>query len=392
MALEAGTKTIVVFSARYLPNVGGVEFFSANLGHQLASMGYEVIVVTTEPADDEGPDARQVVGPGSFEVLRLHSFGPTRMPFVRKDQRYRQVIARLKALGTFHALINTRFYDLSRIAAKLCKQMGIRPVLIDHGTGYITFPNKVLTRVSMAAEHALTANLRRYPIDYYGVSRDASKWLQTFGITSLGEIHNALDVDSFVSHQSGRDFRGQHDVADDALCVAYASRLLPEKGADVMMEVARRLKGDRCLHFFIAGTGPLEQEVAAAAEELDNLTYVGVLNHPDLAALLLQCDVFCFPTRYSEGLPTSLLEAGACSCALVASHAGGVDEIIPDADHGVILSSPQTQDVLSTLELLSQDRTRVAILKEQAYLHICERFTWYATAQEVLKAFARSSC
>lgn len=392
MALEPGKKPIVLFSSRYLPNLGGVEFFTANLGHQLASMGYDVIVVTTEPTDDASLDACQEVGEGSFEVLRFNSFGPTRMPFVRKDRQFQQCVARIKGLGSFHALINTRFYDLSRVAARICKQAGVKPVLIDHGTGYIKFANRLVSAASAAYEHAVTANLRRYAIDYYGVSRDASHWLQNFGISSLGEIHNALDVDAFVGQQSGRDFRAAQGLDPDVLCVSFASRLLPEKGTDVMMETARAFAGDARLHFFIAGMGPLEQEVAACAEQLDNLTYVGKLGHPDLAALLLQSDVFCFPTRYSEGLPTSLLEAGACSCALVASHAGGVDEIIPDAQHGIILDGPSTGDVKAALTHLADNRALVASLKEQAYRYVCERFTWEATAQEVLAAFAHTSC
>lgn len=392
MAASQTTKPIVLFSARFLPNVGGVEFFTNNLGRQLASMGHEVLVVTTEPTDDPAADARVSLGDGSFEVMRLNSWGPKRIPFIKRDRHYRESRARLKALGSFNALINTRFYDLSQMAASLCHRMGVKPVLIDHGTGYIAFPSAILSFAAKTAEHLLTANLRRHPIDFYGVSKDASKWIARFGITSCGEIHNALDADAFVAGQSGRDFRSEQGIAPGTLCVAYAARLLEEKGADAMMEAARLLKDDTRLHFFIAGTGPLEQDVAAAAAELDNLTYVGVLNHPDLAALLLACDVFCLPTRYCEGLPTSLLEAGACSDALVASHAGGVDEIIPSGDYGIILESPTAEAVAGALTSLAEDSERVSLLKAKAHDWICERFTWESTAQEVLKAFSRATC
>ena len=383
-------KPIVIFSARYLPSTGGVEFFTANLGHALAMRGCDVLVVTTEPADDTAGDARVTVGTGSMEVMRLHSFGPQRMPFVRRDAHYRACMWRLRGLGDFHALVNTRFYDLSTVAARLCQKLGIRPVLIDHGTGYIAFPSAALSAVAKVAEHAITANLKRSPIDFYGVSRDASAWLRTFGIVSCGEIHNALDGEGFVGEASGRDFRAEYGVEAGALCVCFAGRLLPEKGADTIVGAARLLAGRAPVHFFVAGRGPMEGELAAADAELKNLSYVGVLSHPDLAALLLSCDVFCLPTRYKEGLPTSLLEAGACGCALVASHAGGVDEIVVSAEHGIVLEDPTAEAVAETVRELAGDGERLELLKRNAQAYVCERFSWEATVEELLAAFARA--
>lgn len=384
------TRPIVLFSARYLPNVGGVEFFTANLGEHLASQGYEVVVVTTEPANSASQDVRHVVGDGSMEVLRLDSFGPKRMPFAKRNARNRALLTRLEDRAPFHALINTRFYDLSTQAARLCRRMGVRPVLIDHGTGYIKFESKVLSLASKTAEHAITANLKRYPVDYYGVSRDASRWLGNFGITSCGEIHNALDSARFVLQASDRDFRAEFGVGDQTVCVAYAARLLADKGADVMLEAARSLRENRRIRFFLAGTGPLEGEVREASRELPNLDYVGMLNHADLAALLTTCDVFCLPTRYSEGLPTSLLEAAACSCALVSSHAGGVDEIIPTQDHGIILEHAETTDLVHALTMLTEERDRLRALQQMGHEYVSEQFSWDHTVSELLEAFDRA--
>ena len=383
--------TIVLFSARYLPSVGGVEFFTKNLAQTLAAKGFDVIVTTTEPADDVSGDGRQDVGSGSIEVLRLDSWGPTRMPFVRWTAHTRACLSQLRQLDDFSALVNTRFYDLSRVAARLCRKRGVRPVLIDHGTGYISFPSKALSLVAKVAEHVITANLRRYPIDFYGVSRDASQWLANFGIHSCGEIHNALDAEGFAAAKSARDFRAECGVGEETLCVVYAARLLADKGADVMVDAARLLEGKVDAHLFVAGTGALEQQVLAAAAELDNLTYVGMLSHPDLAALLSQGDVFCLPTRYAEGLPTSLLEGAACGCALIASHAGGVDEIIPDEQHGIVLGEVSAAELAEAISCLTDDPSRLEALKRQAHAYVNEHFTWESTAGELLRALRRAA-
>ena len=391
MSAEETRRNVVLFSARYLPSMGGVENFTANLARQLASMGRDVVIVTSEANDGSIADARVQVEEGSIEVLRFNAWGPTRMPFVRRDGRYREIRERVASLAPFDALINTRFYSVSRVAAALCRKSGVRPVLVDHGTGYITFPSKALSLAFKVAEHLATAWLKRTPIDYYGVSKDASRWLATFGITSCGEIHNALDASAFAAQASDRDFHEAYGVADETLVVVYASRLLPEKGADTIVEAARELAGAAPVHFFVAGSGPMEAEVSSASDELDNLTYLGRLSHPDLAALLGQSDVFCFPTRYSEGLPTALLEAAACGCALVSADAGGVREIIPSQEEGIVLKHPDARDVVAALRGLADDRGRLAALKERAGARVRKRFTWEATAEEVLEAFGRAA-
>lgn len=392
MPLDDTCTSIVIFSARYLPSMGGVEFFTDNLAHALAGRGYEVTIVTTEASQDSAADAREAVGEGSVEVLRLHSWGPERMPFIKRDAHTKACLERIEALGRFHALINTRFYDLSRAAVRLCKKLGVKPVLIDHGTGYITFPSKPLSLAFKVAEHAATALLLRSPVDCYGVSKDSSQWLKTFGISSCGEIHNALDAEVFVAQKSERDFHAEYGVRPGTLCVTYAARLLPEKGIDAIIESARSFREDRRVHFFVAGSGDLEGEVIEADHELANLSYLGRLSHPDLAALLCDSDVFCFPTRYAEGLPTTLLEAGACGCALVSSRAGGVNEIIPTEEDGIVIPEASGYEVSVALSDLLQEPDRLASLKERARENVCERFTWESTVEEVLSAFRRASC
>jgi glycosyltransferase involved in cell wall biosynthesis len=42
------------------------------------------------------------------------------------------------------------------------------------------------------------------------------------------------------------------------LCVVFAGRLLEEKGAGLIVQAARELVDDPSIHFFIAGSGPME--------------------------------------------------------------------------------------------------------------------------------------
>ena len=380
-------KRFVCFSTHYLPNLGGVEFFTKNLCDELARQGFEVLIVCEDPADETSNDYHECESGGSVRVLRLDSWGWRRVPFVRWSAHTRRCLDDIKQNPPDYALINTRFYGLSQLAARLMNQMGIRPVLLDHGTDYVRLPNPVITQLIAAAEHLRTALLKRYQIDFYGVSKGSSRWLSHFGISSCGQINNAIDADAFVAQSSGRDFRGECGLGPDCLCVVFAGRLLEEKGVGLIVQAARELVDDPSIHFFIAGSGPMEPDIAAAAAELGNLTFTGRLDHGDLSALLVTSDVFCLPTSYGEGLPTSLLEAAACSEALMSTACGGVDEIIPSPEYGIVLTTPDVQEIVRDLHDLASDAQRLADLKNAAATHVRKRFSWVHTAQQAITAF-----
>ena len=88
--------------------------------------------------------------------------------------------------------------------------------------------------------------------------------------------------------------------------IAFSGRFIPEKGVSVLIEMMEMLD-DLPVHLVAAGEGPL----CGAMEEsgIDKLHVVGRLKSGDIAALLMESDLFCLPSR-SEGFSTALL--GLC--------------------------------------------------------------------------------
>lgn len=58
----------------------------------------------------------------------------------------------------------------------------------------------------------------------------------------------------------------------------------------------------------------------------------------DMAAVYAAAHVVCLPS-YREGLPTVLLEAAACGCALVATNVPGCREVVRDGETGLLVES-----------------------------------------------------
>ena len=94
-------------------------------------------------------------------------------------------------------------------------------------------------------------------------------------------------------------------------------------------------------------------------------------------------DIFINPS-YSEGLPTTVLEAGLMKCAVVATDVGGTSEIIEDGKEG-LLCKPEVLDITKKLETVIKNETLRKMVGENLYKKVCEQFSWEKTSKKVIE-------
>lgn len=368
------TRTIVFFS-RYLPSMGGIENFTHSLAIKLNQQGNKVIVVTT----DGEPGIFREKGIDVFRLKKL-SLLNGRYPIPFSMGLRKKLISMIGDASDISIVINGRYYILSNIGAHIANSMGITPILIDHSSSFITIKPAILSLPLKAAEIYTTKALMRYKIAFYGVSKMSSKWLSSFGIESHGEITNAIDADAFEAQASDRVFLEKNH----RLVITYAGRLIEEKGVLEVADLAAKFPDS--IDVMVAGSGPLCNLISNLAEKYDNLHYFGRLNHPDLAALLKQTDVFCFPSKYPEGLPTCLLEAAACKCALITTVNGGTEEIIPDPSCGFILTSSDPVELDTLISHLIEEPGICDNCGINISRHVRLSFSWDQAASRLIEA------
>lgn len=408
-AAQART-TIVLFSALYAPSMGGVETYTENLARALACLECRPIVATMDTHDigaGAGADAEVATGgPVSassldaasparqdatgVEVVRLPCRGALggRYPLPHHDDAYRRAMTWLAAQGPDYVVVNTRFYPLSCEGLAFARRLGITPVLVEHGSAHLSMGGAAVSKAVEAVEHAMTVRAKRYRPVCFAVSKKASAWLGHFGLTSAGELPNAIDADAYADAASGRDFRGELGIGKDALLVASAGRLIPEKGVEELARAAgllaeRREETGRAVHVVMAGTGPLEGRLRETARGTVHL--VGRLSRADLAALFSQADALCLPSR-SEGFATTLLEAAACGLPAIVTDVGGTDELIPDNHFGTILADRQPETIAAALSNAAANRESLAAQGRAVASRVRELCSWQHTAKLTLTA------
>ena len=124
-----------IFSAQYLPTVGGVERYTNSLAKELIKKGHNVAVVTSSLA---GMPCRETDCDG-INIRRLPSvpFMRGRFPTVKPSKELNNFIKDFARDKPDFCVIQTRFYTLSLFAAWLCKKYNGPAIIIDHSTSHL---------------------------------------------------------------------------------------------------------------------------------------------------------------------------------------------------------------------------------------------------------------
>lgn len=165
---------------------------------------------------------------------------------------------------------------------------------------------------------------------------------------------------------------GRADRGEGALRVLLAARLLKEKGVREFAEASAQLRADgRDVRFLLAGMPDEGNPSSVTREEVEGWQAQGLvhwLGHvDDMPGLLRDVDVMALPSYYREGVPKSLIEAGACSIALVTTNLPGCREVVTRDGHDGLHVVPRSADSLAqVLARLDDDRTLLRQLGARA--------------------------
>ena len=273
-------RKVLFIAVPFLPRIGGVENIVRSLADELSARGHEVTVMTAEPTP--GPERF------AFRVVRKPRASQVWREFTGAD-----------------AII--QFGDGIRLGWPLLLKRF--PVLTSH-QGW---------EMNIAIEPALRRKLRG-KIVRRSVNVCCSRALaQRLGAPSrvIGNPFN------------DRIFGDSHLPRDRDLI--FVGRLIPEKGADLLLESLARLRERQiCPSATIVGDGPQRQELqrqALAFGLREQVQFAGAVTGEALAHLLNRHRVIVVPSRWEEPFGIVALEGLACGCMVVASDGGG----LPDA-------------------------------------------------------------
>ncbi|MEZ9981766.1 glycosyltransferase family 4 protein [Vibrio cyclitrophicus] len=132
--------------------------------------------------------------------------------------------------------------------------------------------------------------------------------------------------------------------SEQPLVVLFAARLLKDKGLDTLISAIEQVKSKGInVELWVAGLFDLDSKNAYTKCEIKRLAndgvikWLGAVASKEMPSILNSVDIVALPTRYGEGIPRILIEAGATARVVLASNVSGCNELISDKVNGRLL-------------------------------------------------------
>lgn len=172
--------------------------------------------------------------------------------------------------------------------------------------------------------------------------------------------------------------------------VGTVARLHRQKGIPYLLEAARLLSQEiPGIQFLIVGGGPWKDRLEEQKNRLGLEKVVHFLGErKEIPQILSLFDVVVLPSLW-EGLPYSLLEAGALGKPVVATDVDGVKEIITDGKTGILVPPKSPKRLAEALRQLIENKDLALHLGAALMEDLHERYALSHMIEDVQNLYLR---
>lgn len=176
------------------------------------------------------------------------------------------------------------------------------------------------------------------------------------------------------------------------LKVAFVSRLVADKGADMLIEALAEFIQRKAIELHILGDGPEKERLQRLSNTLQlnsGVVFHGWVKHDKLQHYLTQCHIFGFPAVREFG-GAVVLECMALGLVPVVVNYGGPAELIsPKTGFSVPLGSRQEiiNHLHATFQRILENSYMIDQMSKNARKRVMKYFTWSAKASQIKEIY-----
>lgn len=147
---------------------------------------------------------------------------------------------------------------------------------------------------------------------------------------------------------AGNRLRREFGIPKDAILVAAAGRMSPDKGFGVLLRAIRELRAfGTDVHCLVFGDGKILEQLRNLAADLEIASWVHLPGfRTDVHDLWCAADIAVVPSVEPESFSFAAVEALSAGCAVVASRIGALPEVVSPSSG--ILTEPRDVEELAT--------------------------------------------
>jgi len=140
----------------------------------------------------------------------------------------------------------------------------------------------------------------------------------------------------------------------DRMIFVMVARLIREKGIDLYVDAAKKLKSKYPYAEFHVVGSPNSSPSAISEEHLMELNHKGIIVYhgfqENVPMLLSKSDVFVLPSYYREGIPRSILEALSIGMPIITTNTPGCKETIVPNKNGILIEPNNLHYLILAME------------------------------------------
>lgn len=166
-----------------------------------------------------------------------------------------------------------------------------------------------------------------------------------------------VDIEKFKPIDKQK-IRHKYKFNTDDKIILYVGRLRNDKGVDTLLKAFRQIEGVISnAKLVIVGDGKDAHRLMKLATEfaLDNVFFLGTIEHDKIPEIMNCADVFALASLYESG-PLVVQEALACGIPVVTTNVGRVQEFIRDDSIGRIVDRDEENFAMAIKEVLKMDQ------------------------------------
>lgn len=361
---------IVVFCAYFFPHKGGVERYIDEIYRRIVKENVSVDIVT---CNTEKTSYCEVIN--GLRVFRLdcwNTLGNT-YPVPKINKKFWETFKTLKREDYDFVNTQTRFFLTTLLGFLFAKLYKIRLIHTEHGTQHSILSNPLTIFLSRLYDHILGYLVIRYTDYNIAVSKAAGEFSKHLGAKNYKVIYNGVDLEKFERRET--DLKSRLGIRTDYRIITFIGRLIEAKGVQDLIKVFKNINKEFKAKLLIIGESNFKDELINLAGQDKDIMFLGEKEEDGVVEILSTTDVFVNPS-YSEGLPTSVLEAGACSCPVVATNVGGTNEIIDNGKNGFLVQPHDLVTLQQKIEILLSKRSLATLFGDQLNKKINSIFNW----------------
>ena len=195
---------------------------------------------------------------------------------------------------------------------------------------------------------------------------------------------NGIDIAEFAAMPPRGSFRAKWKIGSGERIVLFLSRIIPRKGADLLIEAFATVNGGRG-RLVIAGpegepgyVGKLK-ELARNRGVAERVIFTGPLYASEKTAALGDADVFALPSSY-ENFANVAAEAVACGVPVIVTDRCGIGSLV-DQKAGVVIRRDGAELARALRELLEDESLRARL--RAGCGEVAQALSWEKLAEQM---------